>query len=295
MPPMIRIGTRASALAQRQTEIVSSLLLENGIEAESVIIKTEGDTHTGVPLHEVGGQGIFVRALDDAILRGEIDCAVHSMKDIPAARPVGIRTAAILPRDPPNDFLAFEIPLDEISCIGTSSTRRRAQLLRHDPEFEVRELRGNIDTRIRKLTSGDYDAIMLAEAGLARMSIHLNGIRLPTRHFVPAPNQGTIAIVCRDDPVILDLLQPLDHPGTRRDTEIERAVMEEVGGGCFTPQGIYCQNGNLIAEILSLDGEIYERIEEHVENTDDARRIGAELRDRSLNLILDAKEKLGLK
>ncbi len=295
MPSIIRIGTRASALARKQTEIVSKLLLENGIESESIIIKTEGDAQTGVPLHEVGGQGIFVRALDDAILRGEIDCAVHSMKDIPAARPDGITTAAILPRDPPNDYLAFDIPLDEISCIGTSSTRRRAQLLRYDPGYEIRELRGNIDTRIRKLKSGEYDAIMLAEAGLARMSLHVNGIRLPINQFVPAPNQGTIAVVCRDDPVISDLIQPLDHPATRMDTEIERAVMEEVGGGCFTPQGIYCYNGSLIAEILSLDGKRHVRVEEHVRSGDDARRIGAELRDRSINLILEAKEKLGLK
>jgi len=295
MPSIIRIGTRASALARKQTEIVSNLLLERGIQSESVIIKTEGDAQTGIPLHEVGGQGIFVRALDDAILRGEIDCAVHSMKDIPAARPAGITTAAILPRDPPYDYLACDIPLDEISCIGTSSTRRKAQLLRYDPEFEIRELRGNIDTRIRKLKSGEYDAIMLAEAGLARMSFHVNGIRLPTNHFVPAPNQGTIAVVCRDDPVISDLIGPLDHPATRIDTEIERAVMEEVGGGCFTPQGIYCQDGNLIAEILSLDGKRHVRMEEHVENSGDARRIGVELRDRSLNLILEAKERLGLK
>jgi hydroxymethylbilane synthase len=295
MPSIIRIGTRASALARKQTEIVSKLLLENGIESESIIIKTEGDAQTGVPLHEVGGQGIFVRALDDAILRGEIDCAVHSMKDIPAARPDGITTAAILPRDPPNDYLAFDIPLDEISCIGTSSTRRRAQLLRYDPGYEIRELRGNIDTRIRKLKSGEYDAIMLAEAGLARMSLHVNGIRLPINQFVPAPNQGTIAVVCRDDPVISDLIQPLDHPATRMDTEIERAVMEEVGGGCFTPQGIYCYNGSLIAEILSLDGKRHVRMEEHVGQIDDARRIGTELRDRSMNLILEAKEKLGLK
>ncbi len=295
MPSIIRIGTRASALARKQTEIVSKLLLKNGIESESIIIKTEGDAQTGVPLHEVGGQGIFVRALDDAILRGEIDCAVHSMKDIPAARPDGITTAAILPRDPPNDYLAFDIPLDEISCIGTSSTRRRAQLLRHDPGYEIKELRGNIDTRIRKLKSGEYDAIMLAEAGLARMSIHLNGIRLPTSHFVPAPNQGTIAVVSRNDPEIADLIRPLDHPATHMDTEIERAVMEEVGGGCFTPQGIYCYNGSLIAEILSLDGKRHVRMEEHVRSSDDARRIGSELRDRSLNLILEAKEKLGLK
>lgn len=294
MPPIIRIGTRASALARRQTEIVSRFLHENGIGTEIIIIKTEGDADTGVPLHQVGGQGIFVRALDDAIIRGEIDCAVHSMKDIPAARPDGIRTAAVLARDPPYDYLAFEIPLEEISCIGTSSTRRKAQLLRYDQEFEIKELRGNIDTRIRKMRSGEYDAIMLAEAGLARMSIHLNGIRLPTVQFVPAPNQGTIAVVCRDAPWLTEALEPLDHPATRQDTLIERAVMEEVGGGCFTPQGIYCQNSNLIAEVLSLDGGRFERMEEHVETIDDARKIGIELRERALDLILEAKAILGL-
>ncbi|RQD79035.1 MAG: hydroxymethylbilane synthase [Methanocalculus sp. MSAO_Arc1] len=294
MPPVIRIGTRGSRLAMRQTEIVADHLKKGGIETETVIIKTEGDTTTGVPLHQVGGQGIFVRALDEAILRGEIDCAVHSMKDIPAARPDGIRTAAILPRDPPTDYMAFDRPLDEITSVGTSSTRRRAQLLRSDPSLDIRELRGNIDTRIRKLKSGEYDAIMLAEAGLVRMSLHLNGIRLPAAHFVPAPNQGTIAVVCRDTPELTDAILDLDHQDSRMDTMIERAVMEELGGGCFTPQGIYCFNGHLIAEVLSLEGLRTERMEEHVKTIEDAREIGRELRSRSLDLINDAKEKLGL-
>ncbi|MDO9538772.1 MAG: hydroxymethylbilane synthase [Methanocalculus sp.] len=295
MHPMIRIGSRGSALARRQTEIVSKQLGEIGIRTEIIIIKTEGDADTSVPLHEVGGQGIFVRALDDAILSGEIDCAVHSMKDIPAARPDGIATAAILPRDPPTDYLAFEKTLDDVLIIGTSSTRRRAQLRRYDPDLEIRELRGNIDTRIRKLKSGDYDAIMLAEAGLVRMSLHLNGIRLPAHQFVPAPNQGTIAVVCRDDPALCEAISPLDHEKTRMDTMIERAVMEEVGGGCFTPQGIYCLEGHLIAEVLSLDGERYERMEEQVKSVDEARGIGRELKIRSSDLILEAKSILGLK
>lgn len=295
MPPIIRIGTRGSALARRQAGIVTHQLAESGIETEIIVIRTQGDAETTVPLHQVGGQGIFVRALDDAILRGEIDCAVHSMKDIPAARPDGIETAAILPRDPPNDYMAFEKPLDSVQSIGTSSTRRRAQLLRYNPDLTILELRGNIDTRIRKLKSGEYDAIMLAEAGLVRMRLHQNGIRLPALHFVPAPNQGTIAIVCRDDTDLIEQLKPLDHPGTRMDTMIERAVMEEVGGGCFTPQGIYCRDNNLIAEVLSLDGGRFERIEERVTTTEEARQVGRELRIRSLDLITEAKQILELK
>jgi hydroxymethylbilane synthase len=295
MPPIIRIGTRGSALARKQTEIVADQLEALGCVTGISIIRTEGDAETGVPLHEVGGQGIFVRALDDAILRGEIDCAVHSMKDIPAARPAGLRSVAILPRDPPTDYLAFEKSLDDLLIIGTSSTRRRAQLRRYDPEFEVRELRGNIDTRIKKLRAGEYDGIMLAEAGLVRMSLHVNGIRLPTHDFVPAPNQGTIAVVCRDERSLVEALSPLDHPATRMDTSIERAVMEEVGGGCFTPQGIYCLNGHLTAEVLSLDGERYERMVEQVHTVDEAREIGQELKSRSIDLILEAKNILGLK
>ena len=295
MPPVIRIGTRGSALARKQTDIVSKHLGDHGLQTEIIVIRTQGDAETNVPLHEVGGQGIFVRALDEAILHGEIDCAVHSMKDIPAARPDGISTAAILPRDPPTDYLAFEIPIDDLRIIGTSSTRRRAQLKRYNSELEIRELRGNIDTRIKKLKSGEYDAIMLAEAGLVRMSLHVNGIRLPTHDFVPAPNQGTIAVVCRDERSLIEAISSLDHPATRIDTMIERAVMEEVGGGCFTPQGIYCHKGHLIAEVLSLDGRRYERMVEQVHTVDEAREIGEELKRRSNDLILEAKSTLGLK
>jgi hydroxymethylbilane synthase len=140
-----------------------------------------------------------VRALDDAILRGEIDAAVHSMKDIPAVRPAGPVCCAVLERDSPADFLAHEGPLDAVRIVGSSSTRRRAQLLRDEPSLEIKQLRGNVDTRIRKLRERQYDAIVLAEAGLQRLGIRLPGEPLPTDRFVPSPNQGTIAVVCRDD------------------------------------------------------------------------------------------------
>ncbi|MBP7410211.1 hydroxymethylbilane synthase [Methanoculleus sp. 10] len=291
----LRIGTRGSALALAQAGKVVGMLADRGIEAEIVTITTEGDTATNVPLHAIGGQGVFVRALDDAILRGEIDAAVHSMKDIPAARPAGLVCCAVLERDSPADFLAHEAPLDAVRVVGSSSTRRRAQLLRNDPTLTVKQLRGNVDTRIRKLREGQYDAIMLAEAGLERLGLRLPGEPLPTDRFVPSPNQGTVAVVCRDDPGIAGPLAALDHAPTRLDVAIERAVMEEVGGGCFTPQGIYCRGGDLIAEVLALDGSRWERIERHVATPEEARACGRALRGKAEDLIREAYAALGLR
>jgi hydroxymethylbilane synthase len=290
----LRIGTRGSRLALVQAERVAALLGDRGYQAELSVITTRGDTVDGVPLHEIGGQGVFVRALDDAILAGGIDCAVHSMKDIPALRPAGVSTVAILERDSPADFLAHTLPLGTVTIIGTSSTRRRAQILRNLPGKFVEQLRGNVDTRLRKLTDGQYDAIVLAEAGIERMSLTVPGTRLAPELFVPSPNQGTIAVVCRDDPAVTAILSGLDHPASRFDTGVERAVMEEVGGGCFTPQGIYCTNGHLIGEILSLDGDRQVRIEEDVTTLSGARIFGRTLRREGRDLIREAHERLGI-
>lgn len=291
----LKIGTRGSRLALVQAERVAALLGDRGYEAELSIITTRGDAIDGVPLHEIGGQGVFVRALDDAILEGGIDCAVHSMKDIPALRPGGVATAAILKRDSPADFLAHTLLLDTVRIIGTSSTRRRAQILRNLPGKFVEPLRGNVDTRLRKLADGQYDAVVLAEAGIERMSLSVPGMRLSPEQFVPSPNQGTIAVVCRDDPELVSILSEIDHPETRFDTGIERAVMEEVGGGCFTPQGIFCQNGHLIGEILSLEGDRQVRIEGDVASLDEARACGRRLRMEGKTLIREAYERLGIR
>ena len=284
----LKVGTRGSKLALAQADSVCRKLTATGIGVEQVVITTQGDTNNGVPLHEIGGQGVFVRALDDAILAGEIDCAVHSMKDIPAMRPTGLFTAAILKRDSPADYIAYPSALPAVNVIGTSSTRRRAQLLRHDPDVSIKDLRGNIDTRIRKLNAGEYDAIILAEAGLIRLGIRIPGERLPPDIFVPSPNQGTIAVVSRADPSLIEILSRLDHQPTRADVAIERAVMEELGGGCFTPLGIYCRAGHLIAEVLSLDGRQTERIETDVHSIEKAREQGRILRERAQNLINEA-------
>jgi hydroxymethylbilane synthase len=291
----LSVGTRGSKLALAQAGNVCNRLAALGIQTETVIISTEGDTTTGVPLHEIGGQGVFVRALDDAIRNRQIDCAVHSMKDIPAFRPPGLVTAAILKRDPPADYLAYNSLLEGVRVIGTSSTRRRAQLLRYDPGFTIRDLRGNVDTRIRKLNAGDYDAIVLAEAGLIRLSLRLPGERLPPDKFVPSPNQGTVAVVSRADPSLMEMLSALDDRATRTDVAIERAVMEQVGGGCFTPMGIYCRDGHLIAEVLALDGSRTERIETGVATIEQAREQGRILRERAGDLIGEAHAALKVK
>lgn len=287
------IGTRGSALALAQTARVREQLGEAGVETTVRLVATAGDTVTGVPLHEIGGQGVFVRALDDAIRRGECDLAVHSMKDIPAKRPRGVVTAAVLLRDSPADFLVT--PHAAPSVIGSSSTRRRAQLLRHDPDLDVRGIRGNVDTRLKRLAEGRYDAIVLAEAGLDRLGIEAAGRRLDPGEFVPATNQGTIAIVSRDDPALAaTLADVLEDPGSRRDTMLERAVMEELGGGCFTPIGCWCRDSRIVGEVLSLDGDRWVRREAELDGEAAARAFGRALREEAADLIREAYERLRL-
>jgi hydroxymethylbilane synthase len=285
----VKLGTRGSVLACAQTERVARSLEERGIETETVIITTAGDADQESLLHEIGGQGVFVKALDDAILNGSIDAAVHSMKDIPAARPEGVATCAVLKRDSPADFLVHYGDIEDVRIVGTSSTRRRAQLLRSPLDIEIKPLRGNVDTRLRKLENGEYDAIVLAKAAMERLDLDLPGTELLPQWYVPSPNQGAIAVVCRDDPDLHETLEVLDHRPTRKDADAERAVMEEVGAGCFTPMGIYCEGGFLIAEVLALDGSRYYRIEDSGENLDECRDIGWKMRNEAYDLIEEAR------
>ena len=290
----LRVGTRASQLAKAQAVKVCTLLKGLGVETELVFISTAGDEKTDVPLHEIGGQGVFVRALDDALEQGKIDMAVHSMKDIPAYRPSGLVTSAILARDSPCDYIVTDLDLDELKTIGTSSTRRTAQCRRNLPWAEIRPLRGNVNTRLSRLSSGEYDGIMLAEAGLERLSMTPDGHRLDPKTHVPSPNQGTIAVATRDDPDITDIMSGIDDPGTRIDTMLERQVMEMIGGGCFTPLGIYCKDRVMLAEVLSLEGDRSFRLERKVTDLEDAGRFGQEVRDKAGHLISEAYQRLGI-
>lgn len=286
------IGTRGSQLALAQAKNVARLLKDRGVETSLKIIKTSGDKFTDRPLHAVSsGVGAFVRELDDVMLAGEIDIAVHSMKDMPTIRPPTLSTAAVLKRDTPFDILLTYdgSPLDELpeqAIIGTSSLRRVAQIKRYRPDLITQELRGNIDTRLRKLKEGQYDGIMLAKAGLERMGWELEGEILSPDFFCPSPNQGTVAVVTIAGSEAEAAVSKLDHTESRITTEIERILISELGGGCTTPVGSYAEitpDGKEIhvrAEVLSLDGEESIRINEFIPmvgGLEQARELGHKL------------------
>ena len=196
------MGTRGSPLALRQTEIVVGRLNEMGVEVELSKVKTNGDVFLDKPLYQLSGWGVFVAEIDDRMLSGEIDLAVHSMKDIPTKRPEELDIAAILKRDSPYDILVTRdgSKLDDLqkgAVVGTSSMRRSAQLRRSRPDLQIKSLRGNLHTRLRKLRTDDYDAIILAEAGVQRMGIDLEYSVLDPEKFVPSANQGTIVVVAK--------------------------------------------------------------------------------------------------
>ncbi|MDG6244709.1 MAG: hydroxymethylbilane synthase [Methanolobus sp.] len=284
------IGTRGSALAIAQTETIERLLSELGVNTTRKIIKTSGDTFTDRPLHEVAGVGAFVRELDDRMLEGEIDIAVHSMKDLPTIRPEELSTSAVLKRDSPFDVLLTVdgTRMDELpdgAVLGTSSMRRRAQILRYRPDLHVQDLRGNINTRIRKLEEGLYDGILLAEAGLQRMGWKMDVQRLDPQFFCPSANQGTIAVVTPAGTGAEETTSNLDHQQTRIETHAERIAIADVEGGCTAPIGSFAHFINdeeisICCEVLALDGSEHVRIEEviPVENYQDhARMIAREL------------------
>ena len=286
------IGTRGSQLALAQTENVARLLEELGVETSVNIIKTSGDRFMDRPLHAVSsGVGAFVRELDDVMFAGEIDIAVHSMKDMPTVRPPSLSTAAVLKRDTPFDILLTydgttldELP--ELSVIGTSSLRRAAQIRRYRPDLVTQDLRGNIDTRLKKLNEGKYDGILLAKAGLERMGWELEGEILSPDFFCPSPNQGTVAVVTRVGTEAEAAVAKLDHNESRIVTEIERILISELGGGCTTPLGSYAEimpDGKQLrvrAEVLSLDGGETIKIDEFIpmrRGIEKARELGQRL------------------
>jgi len=300
----LRIGTRGSKLALAQANLVKDLLAKNGIPTEIKIIKTSGDAFTDRPLHEVQGFGVFVREIDDCMLSGEIDIAVHSMKDVPTERPHELTIAAVMKRDSPYDFLLTRNEtklkdLPEGSIIGTTSLRRRAQLARSRPGLVIKELRGNIDTRLRKLKEGQYEGIFLAEAGLERMKWDLPGERLNPDDFVPSANQGTVVIVTRKDSDAEKAVRELDDDKTRLETRIERIIIGILGGGCLVPIGAFAQTeGNEIhvrTEVLSVDGKRCVKIDEFInlaEYEKEAKRIGNELNKKGGGKLADEAIKM---
>ena len=270
MKQKLVIGTRGSKLALWQAEHIAARLreLHPGLEVTLQRIMTTGDKILDVPLAKIGGKGLFTKELENAMLNREIDLAVHSLKDMPTQLPPELVLAAIPARVHPGDALISPVhktlaALPAGARIGTSSLRRRAQLLYCRPDLQVLDLRGNLDTRLNKLETDHLDAILLAVAGLDRLGW---GERitevLPVDICLPAVGQGSLAIEARaDDQDVLELLAGLEHPATRQAVTAERAYLAEVEGGCQVPVGVYApppgSDGQLTltAVILSVDGQ----------------------------------------
>lgn len=241
----LRIGTRGSALALRQTERVVDLLAAHypDLACDVQVVSTAGDRDKQTSLQIIGGQGIFAKELQLALINGEIDIAVHSVKDLTSVLPPGLMLCAILDREDPRDVVVSQRGgLDDLpagSTIGTSSRRRIALIKRMRPDLEIADLRGNIDTRIRKATEGPLDAAVIAAAGVHRMGWQQKiKQHLAVDQFVPAPGQGALGIEVRaDNNSVRELLEPLHEPETALAIESERAFLRAVGGGCTSPIG----------------------------------------------------------
>ncbi|MGB1294316.1 MAG: hydroxymethylbilane synthase [Flavobacteriales bacterium] len=243
---MLNLGTRKSKLALWQSHLVQDLLQKNGVETNLVEILSEGDKVLDTPLPLMGGKGVFTKALDDALLEKSIDFAVHSLKDVPTVLPEGIVMAAILKRASWEDVLVVRKNLDFLSedremIIATSSNRRQSQWLNKYPNSKMVDIRGNVQTRIKKLRESNWDAAIFAAAGLERMDLdHEIAMRLDW--MLPAPGQGAIAIVCRDnDQSTFDILHQLHHEETAFCVNTERQYLNALNGGCTAPIGARVQ------------------------------------------------------
>ena len=276
MTATLRIGTRGSALATTQSELVATLIRDRlGRETELVEISTEGDRSqaAGTSLEQIGGTGVFVSALREALLDGRVDLAVHSLKDLPTAPAPGIHLAAVPTREDPRDVVVARdgLTLGELpvgSRVGTGSPRREAQLHALGLGLDVVPVRGNVDTRIGKVRTGDYDAVVLARAGLARLGrIEEATEVLDPLQMLPAPGQGALAVECADRE-LADELAAIDDPRTRAAVEAERAVLATLEGGCSAPIGALAEvvegeDGDELwvrAVALSRDGQLSVRM-----------------------------------
>jgi hydroxymethylbilane synthase len=243
--PALRLGTRASLLARTQSELVAQELRDRlGREVDLVLVATEGDV-SSAPLATIGGTGVFVSALRDALLRGDVDLAVHSLKDLPTTPDRRIALAAVPVREDPRDAVVARdgLTLGELPAgarIGTGSPRRAAQLLALGLGFDVVAIRGNVDTRIRKVHTGDVDAVVLARAGIARLG-RMSEVTevLDPLQMLPAPGQGALAVECRalDTELVEQVRAALDDPRTRAAVDAERSVLATLEAGCSAPVG----------------------------------------------------------
>jgi len=267
---LIRIGTRESQLAVWQATTIQTLLADLGLASELIYIKSEGDIDLSTPLYEMGVQGIFTKSLDIALLNNRIDIAVHSMKDVPTQLPKGLQQAAVLPRGAVHDLLVYKgdwsmvnnvwnIPGKNVLHIATSSIRRKAQWLHQYPLHQLHNLRGNVNTRLRKLEEENWDAAIFAQAGLERIQLRPEN-SMVLDWMLPAPAQGAIMVACREnDTAIFNACQSFNDAETALCTKIERDFLRALLGGCSTPISglaeIHQHEVFFQGSILSLDGK----------------------------------------
>jgi hydroxymethylbilane synthase len=266
----LRLGTRESRLALVQSHLVAAPLSALGIEVEFVPIKTTGDRLAQVALADFGGKAMFVKEIEEALLGGRIDVAVHSLKDMPALLPDGLALAAFPAREDPRDVLVSRNggALDDLpagSAIGTSSLRRRVLVLARRHDLELRPIRGNVDTRLAKLAEGQYDAIVVAQAGLNRLGVApRHAVPLSVEEFPPAVGQGILGVEIRDgDAQTLELLRAVDDTRTRMEAVAERSLLRGLAAGCHTPVAGHARvDGSELALtglVSSLDGRVVVR------------------------------------
>ena len=290
----LRIGTRRSPLAMAQAEQVRAQLEALGVEAEFAPMSTSGDDGAGPAAGTQGLKGLWIDTILDALESGEIDVAVHSAKDLPAEDDEGFVIAAVPERADPGDVLICRTPreLAHGAVIGTSSLRRRAQLMAAFPRFDVVDIRGNVGTRLRKLAEQEVDALVLAAAGLARLGLKPDHARpLPIEAMVPAPGQGCLAIQARDDDGdTIEILGALDDPESHRALDAERSLMWRLGGGCSLPFGAFATVDHdlirIVAVVATPDGDSVIRVQAEGGTPEDAAA------DAAKSLIAQGAEKI---
>ena len=296
----LRIGSRGSQLALWQAHHISALLRERGHEVELEIIKTTGDKITDVALAKVGTKGMFTKEIEEALAEGRIDLAVHSLKDLPTELSQGYEIAAVTTRENPRDVFCsrkYETieGLPRAARVGTSSLRRQAQLKAVRPDLDIHPLRGNVDTRLRKLEAGEYDAIILAAAGLIRLGkTQLVKQVIPAEVMCPAAGQGALGIEIRaGDSVTRQHLAFLDDATARTATTCERALLNKLGGGCQVPIGAFAEvrNGRLHLEAIVADPDGSKVLRESRDGSDPVQlgeSVGETLLQRGGDAILEA-------
>jgi hydroxymethylbilane synthase len=255
---MVKIGTRGSKLALWQANYLQTQLAEHGVESKIQIIKTKGDKIQHLSFDKLEGKGFFTKELEDALLNEKVDVAVHSMKDLPTTNPEGLCITAVSYRANPTDSLLIRkdlvdngaiYKLKKGAVVGTSSARRKCQILHYAPHVNVKDIRGNVPTRIQKLRDGDYDAILLASAGIERLQLDISDlehIELFPREFIPAPAQGVLAYQCRvGDVNIRKIFSKIHNSEVSEVTNIERKILRMFDGGCQLPFGLYCYKDSM--------------------------------------------------